>query len=106
MTTSVYFATNRRLTGDPALWTSYGDDINAALQYGVAAVDGTDLALEGSGTITGITEPQAGDLSAAAKAAILGSNRNLLVFALRSAIRPVPCRGRRQSDDTAGARVP
>jgi esterase/lipase superfamily enzyme len=84
MPINVYFATNRRLTGAPALWTSYGDDINtggaAALQYGVAAVDGTNLAFDGSGSITAIADAQPDDFSAAAKASILGTNRNLLVF--------------------------
>jgi esterase/lipase superfamily enzyme len=84
MTTNVYFATNRKLTGAPQLWTSYGDGIASegavALQFGVAAVEGTDMGLEGSGTITGITEAQAGDFTAVAKAAMLGRGRNLLVF--------------------------
>jgi esterase/lipase superfamily enzyme len=82
--TSVYFASNRRLVGSPTLRTSYGSDIISAsdgdITYAVATVDGINLTLEGSGTITAITGVGKGSFPAAVAAEIETSPQNILVF--------------------------
>ncbi|MBV8095229.1 MAG: alpha/beta hydrolase [Acetobacteraceae bacterium] len=83
--TSVYFATNRALTGSPSLWTSYGPNMMpgadpAGMVYAVATVEGTDLTRENSGNITAITGVQNGSFTDAIKAEILSARRNILIF--------------------------
>ncbi len=85
MPTTVYFATNRVVTGPPDDWQSYGTGIVAPsdasrITYAEAFVDGINLAVEGSGTITTIAKDQQGDFGADTKADILGSGRDILVF--------------------------
>jgi len=80
--TTVYFATNRK--PDPAETGGYGADIVAndcaAITYATAEVTGINLADETSGTIAPITGQTQGKFSDAAKAAILGAGKNLLIF--------------------------
>ena len=83
--TSVYFATNRALTGPPSLWTSYGPNMMAGadpagMVYAVATVEGIDLARENSGNITAIAGVHNGSFTDAIKAEILSARRNILIF--------------------------
>ena len=60
---TVYFATNRVAQGPTTDWHSYGADIvpptdPSRIIYAEAFVEGTDLAVEGSGTISAISHPQ------------------------------------------------
>jgi len=61
MLTTVYFATNRALTGPAQDWRSYGATIvtpsdPAALTYATAFVDNTDLTADTTGAITDIRQ--------------------------------------------------
>jgi esterase/lipase superfamily enzyme len=83
--TTVYFASNRAITGPAPDWQSYGAEIVAPadptlIRYGVAFVDGIDLAAEGSGTITAIENDRLGEFDDGIKDDIGGSGKNLLVF--------------------------
>jgi len=82
--TSVYFASNRRLVGSPTLRTSFGGDIisgnDGDVTYAVATVEGIDLKLEGSGTVTAISGVGKGSFLAALAAEIETSAQNILVF--------------------------
>src|SRR4051794_19891488 len=85
MPTTVYFASNRVITGPASQWQNYSADIVAPvdpskIRYAVAFVDGTDLNAEGSGTVTAIQNGRLGDFNAGVKADIVGSGKNLLVF--------------------------
>lgn len=85
MPTTVYFASNRIITGPTSRSESYGTDIVAPadpnrIRYAVAFVDGIDLTAEGSGTITAIQDDRLGDFDDGAKGDIAGSGKNLLVF--------------------------
>lgn len=82
---TVYFATNRKPTGNADPMTAFGADIGsptdpAAVTYASAFVQGTDLAVEDSGTITAIQNTNAGSFLKAVTDDIIGANRNLLVF--------------------------
>jgi esterase/lipase superfamily enzyme len=83
--TTVYFATNRVAQGPTADWHSYGADIVPPMDpglvtYAAAFVEGTDLLVEGSGTITAISHAQPGGFEAGVSRDILGSGKNILVF--------------------------
>src|SRR5260370_676676 len=65
MLTTVYFATNRALTGAPEDWRSYGAGIvapsdPAAITYATAFVDNTNLTADKTGAITAIQNVQRG----------------------------------------------
>jgi len=82
---TVYFATNRVAQGPTTDWQSYGADIvtptdPSKITYATAFVQGTDLAVEGSGTIAAITHPQAGGFQTAVTQDIIGSGKNILLF--------------------------
>jgi esterase/lipase superfamily enzyme len=81
----VYFATNRVAQGPTTDWHSYGADIipptdPSQIIYAEAFVQGTDLAVEGSGTITAISHPQTGGFETGVAQDIVGSGKNILVF--------------------------
>ena len=83
--TTVYFATNRVAQGPTTDWRSFGADIVSPMDprlvtYAAAFVEGTDLLVEGSGTITAISHAQPGGFDAGVTQDILGSGKNLLVF--------------------------
>ena len=83
--TTVFFATNRVVSGDPALVESYTArmqpaDTNQDMVYGYAFVDGVDTASNNAGTITGIQETSLGQFSAGAASDLGDGGRNLLVF--------------------------
>ena len=85
MLTTVYFATNRALTGPAQDWRSYGATIvtpsdPAALTYATAFVDNTDLTADTTGAITDIRQINTGGFSADAVADLSDPGRNLLVF--------------------------
>lgn len=85
MPTTVYFASNRALSGPPGQWQSYSAEIVAPadptqVRYAVAFVDGIDLNVEGSGTVTAIQHDRLGDFDNQVKGDIVGSGKNLLVF--------------------------
>jgi esterase/lipase superfamily enzyme len=82
---TVYFATNRVATGPTIDWRSYGTDIvpptdPSQITYAAAFVQGTDLAVEGSGTIATISHPQAGGFETGFAQDILDSGENILLF--------------------------
>jgi len=82
---TVYFATNRVASGPTTDWHSYGADIVAPtdtsqITYAAAFVQGTDLAVEGSGTIAAISHVQAGGFQTGVAQDIVGSGKNILVF--------------------------
>jgi esterase/lipase superfamily enzyme len=82
---TVYFATNRVPQGPTSDWHSYGADIipptdPSQIIYAEAFVQGTDLAVEGSGTITAISHPQTGGFEAGVAQDVVGSGKNILVF--------------------------
>ena len=83
--TTVYFATNRVTQGPTSDWHGYGADIAAPMDasriiYAAAFVEGTDLAVEGSGAITAISHAQPGGFQTGVSQDILGSGKNILVF--------------------------
>ena len=85
MLTTVYFATNRALTGPADDWTSYGTDIVApsdptAITYATAFVDNTDLTADTLGAIKQIENVSTGRFSQAAIDDLSNPGRNLLVF--------------------------
>jgi esterase/lipase superfamily enzyme len=82
---TVYFATNRVARGPMTDWRSYGADIvpptdPSQITYAAAFVQGTDLAVEGSGTIATISYPQAGGSQTGVAQDILDSGKNILLF--------------------------
>jgi len=82
---TVYFATNRVAQGPSTDWHSYGADIipptdPSQIIYAEAFVQGTDLAVEGSGAITAISHPQTSGFETGVAQDIVGSGRNILVF--------------------------
>jgi esterase/lipase superfamily enzyme len=85
MATTVYFATNRVLSGPPERLSSYGDSIIApanpnAVTYGTAFVEDANLTADTIGAIRSIQDIEPGQFSAAAKADLSNPGRNLLVF--------------------------
>ena len=82
---TVYFATNRVAQGPTTDWHSYRADIipptdPSQIIYAEAFVEGTDLAVEGSGTITAISHPQTGGFETGVAQDIVGSGKNILIF--------------------------
>jgi esterase/lipase superfamily enzyme len=85
MATTVYFATNRKVTRSPEDYHSYGDSIVAptdptAITYGTAFVNNADLTADTVGAITSIQDISMGGFSAPAIADLSDPGRNLLVF--------------------------
>lgn len=85
MATTVYFATNRVLTGDAAAVASYGADIQPpsspnGIIYGTAFVDGSDLDDNAQWTISRIAETRTGQFPASAIDDLSAPGRNLLIF--------------------------
>ena len=85
MLTTVYFATNRTLSGPAEEWQSYGTGIVAPsdptrITYATAFVDNTDLTADKTGAITLIQNAQQGRFSPQAAADLSAPGRNLLVF--------------------------
>jgi esterase/lipase superfamily enzyme len=85
MPTTVYFASNRILTGDPSAVTSYGPNIRppshpTAIAYGTAFVDGVDVAADEQGSITSIQNTNTGAFAPDVAADLSNAGRNLLVF--------------------------
>jgi esterase/lipase superfamily enzyme len=83
--TTVYFATNRVAQGSTADWHSYGAEIvpptdPSLVTYAAAFVEGTDLLVEGSGTITAISHARPGGFEPGIAQDIVGSGKNILVF--------------------------
>ena len=85
MLTTVYFATNRAMTGPSGDWRSYGADIArpsdpGAITYATAFVDNTNLTADKTGAIQQIQNVQRGGFSQAAIDDLSDPGRNLLVF--------------------------
>jgi esterase/lipase superfamily enzyme len=85
MRTTVYFATNRAVThpgdaknGYPA--TLIAPSQPAAITYGVAFVDGVDIATNSAGAVSQIPETQKGQFPDSVIADLSAAGRNLLVF--------------------------
>jgi esterase/lipase superfamily enzyme len=83
--TTVYFATNRAAQGPTTDWHSYGAEIVSPMDpslvtYAAAFVEGTDLLVEGSGTIMAISHAQSSGFEAGVARDIVGSGKNILVF--------------------------
>jgi esterase/lipase superfamily enzyme len=84
-TTTVYFATNRALSGPAEDWRSYGTSIvspsdPAAITYADAFVDNTELTADKTGMITGINNVEHGHFSDNVISDLREPGRNLLVF--------------------------
>src|SRR5215470_9344837 len=84
-TTTVYFATNRVVSGAPENWQSYGTNIVSpsdpgAVTYGTAFVDNTDLTADKTGMIKSIQNVHMGGFGPQAIADLSQPGRNLLVF--------------------------
>jgi esterase/lipase superfamily enzyme len=82
---TVYFATNRVPQGAPTGWQSYRGDIipptdPSQIIYAEALVEGTDLAVESSGTLTAISHLQTAGFETGVAQGIVGSGKNILVF--------------------------
>jgi esterase/lipase superfamily enzyme len=85
MLTTVYFATNRALTGAPEDWRSYGTGIVTpsnpnAITYATAFVDNTNLTADTTGAIQQIENVSTGRFSQSAIDDLSNPGRNLLVF--------------------------
>jgi esterase/lipase superfamily enzyme len=85
MPTTVYFATNRALTGPASDWRSYGTGIVAptdagAITYAIAFVDNANLTADTVGAIQQIQDIQQGGFSPQAVTDLSAPGRNLLVF--------------------------
>ena len=83
--TTVYFATNRVVAGDPLSVDSYTAQMQPAttsqdMVYGYAFVDGVDTASNNPGSVTSIQETALGQFPASAVADLGDGGRNLLVF--------------------------
>lgn len=85
MPTTVYFATNRKLSGPPEDVNSYTAEIVAPsdpgqLTYATAFVDNTDLTADKTGAIQLIRDVNQGGFSATAVADLSNPGRDVLVF--------------------------
>ena len=85
MPTTVFFASNRVLTGDPALVASYGPNIqppsvSTDIMYGTAFVDGVDIETDQQGSITSIQDTNKGAFALNVAGDLSNAGRNLLVF--------------------------
>src|SRR5260370_16815407 len=82
---TVYFGTNGVPQGATTDWHRYrGDGLPptdpSQIIYAEAFVEGTDLAVEGSGTITAISHPQTGGFETGVAQDVVRSGKNILVF--------------------------
>jgi esterase/lipase superfamily enzyme len=85
MPTTVFFASNRILTGDPDLVTSYGPNIqppsvSTDMMYGTCFVDGVNIKADQAGSITSIQDTNKGAFAANVAGDLSSAGRNLLVF--------------------------
>jgi esterase/lipase superfamily enzyme len=85
MPTTVYFASNRILTGDPTAVTSYGPNIqppsiSTNMTYGTAFVDGVDINADQQGKITSIQNISMGAFAPDVAGDLSSAGRNLLIF--------------------------
>src|SRR5580698_9877729 len=85
MPTTVYFASNRILTGDPTAITSYGPNILPPsditdITYGTAFVDGVDVNSDQQGSITSIQNTNTGAFAPNVMGDLSNAGRNLLIF--------------------------
>jgi esterase/lipase superfamily enzyme len=85
MLTTVYFATNRALTGPASDWRSYGTGIIAptdagAMTYATAFVDSTNLTADTTGAIQQIQNIARGGFSQSPVDDLSAPGRNLLLF--------------------------
>jgi esterase/lipase superfamily enzyme len=85
MPTTVYFATNRILTGDRNAVSSYGPNIQppsvtTGIVYGTAFVDGIDVPKNGQGSITSLQNTNVGSFAQNVTGDLTDAGRNLLVF--------------------------
>ena len=85
MATTVFYASNRLLTGEPDVVSSYGPNIqppsiSADIMYGTAFVDGVDVATGRQGSITSIQNTNRGAFAPNVAGDLSNSGRNLLVF--------------------------
>jgi esterase/lipase superfamily enzyme len=85
MPTTVYFATNRIVSGPPENWRSYGTSIASpsdpsAITYATAFVDNSNLTADKTGMIEGIHDVQQGGFGQQAISDLSRPGRNLLVF--------------------------
>lgn len=85
MSTTVYYASNRVLTGPADSVASYGPNIQPpsvsdGLTYGTAFVDGVDVGADQAGSITALQNTSAGQFPASVAGDIASAGRNLLVF--------------------------
>src|SRR5579872_7037958 len=83
--TTVYFATNRLLTGPPEQLASYSEDIAppsdpTVVTYGRAFVNSPNFTADTTGVITAIQDISKGGFSASAIGDLSDPGRNLLVF--------------------------
>ena len=77
---TVYFGTNRRQTGPLTFGAAMGPLDRTGLICAEATVDGLTLANADSGRITAITHETATGFAPTTRQAILGSDKDLLVF--------------------------
>lgn len=85
MATTVYFATNRIVTGAATDYRSYGESIVAptdasAITYGTAFVDDANLTADTAGAIRSIQDISKGSFSDEAAGDLSDPGRNLLIF--------------------------
>lgn len=85
MPVTVYFATNRAVSGDPTDFSSYKDGIVSPsdpgqITFGAAFVSDADLTKDTVGAITSIQNISKGNFAANAIADLSSPGRNLLVF--------------------------
>ena len=85
MPTTVFFASNRILTGSPDELNSYGPNIqppsvSARLTYGTAFVDGIDVVTNTQGSVTSIQNTKVGSFAQGVSDDLSQAGRNLLVF--------------------------
>jgi esterase/lipase superfamily enzyme len=83
--TTVYFATNRALTGPDDRVGSYSDEIVSpadpmAITYGEAFIAASDLTADTTGAITNILNTSKGGFATNSASDLSNSGRNLLVF--------------------------
>jgi esterase/lipase superfamily enzyme len=85
MPTTIFFASNRILTGPGAELGSYGPNIqppsdSTAITYGTAFVYGIDVGENIQGTVTSIQDTKAGSFARGVSDDLSQAGRNLLVF--------------------------
>ena len=83
--TTVFFASNRILTGDPAVVASYGPNIqppsvSTDIIYATAFVDGVNIKADQAGSITSIQDSNKGAFAPNVASDLSNAGRNLLVF--------------------------